>query len=54
VPSYSWGGRAEVVGVGRHDRAATLAREIGGMEERIAGLESSRDILAGYLRQDTN
>ncbi|MGO4683534.1 MerR family transcriptional regulator [Hyphomicrobium sp. 2TAF46] len=32
---------------------ATLAREIGGIEERIACLASSRDILAGYLQQDT-
>ncbi|MBC9878397.1 MerR family transcriptional regulator [Bradyrhizobium sp. INPA01-394B] len=31
---------------------ATLNREIGGIEERIACLESSRDILVGYLRQD--
>jgi len=33
---------------------ATLVREIGGIEERIACLESSRNILAGYLRQDKN
>jgi DNA-binding transcriptional MerR regulator len=33
---------------------ATLAHEICGIEERIACLESSRDILAGYLRQDKN
>jgi DNA-binding transcriptional MerR regulator len=33
---------------------ANLTREIGGIEERIACLASSRDILAGYLRQDTS
>jgi DNA-binding transcriptional MerR regulator len=32
---------------------ATLARELGGIEERIACLEASRGILAGYLQQDT-
>jgi DNA-binding transcriptional MerR regulator len=31
---------------------ATLTREIDAIEERIACLESSRDILSGYLRQD--
>ena len=32
---------------------ATLTREISGVEERIACLEASRDILSGYLHQDT-
>ncbi len=30
----------------------TLAREIGAMDKRIAGLRASRAILAGYLRKD--
>jgi hypothetical protein len=30
----------------------TLTREIGGIEERIACLKSSRDVLSGYLQQD--
>jgi NADPH:quinone reductase-like Zn-dependent oxidoreductase len=32
---------------------ATLTREIGGVDERIACLQSSRKILAGYLRKGT-
>jgi DNA-binding transcriptional MerR regulator len=31
---------------------ATLAREIGSIEERIACLQSSRDVLSGYLQKD--
>jgi DNA-binding transcriptional MerR regulator len=30
---------------------ATLAREIGSIEERIARLQSSRDVLGGYLQK---
>jgi len=33
---------------------ATLTREIGGIEERIACLEASRDVLSGYLQQDVS
>lgn len=32
---------------------ATLTREISSIKERIACLESSRNVLTGYLRQDT-
>lgn len=32
---------------------ATLTREIGGLDERIACLQSSRQVLAGYLGKDT-
>jgi hypothetical protein len=32
---------------------ATLTREIGGMDERIACRQSSKKILAGYLRKGT-